>query len=62
MVELLSAVGVRESTWWGLPLLKFFTYYRLEFTAWGWRYDLNHGRWSGFGTGNRFDPGKVIYR
>jgi hypothetical protein len=53
---------VRESTWWGLPLLKFFTYYRLELTAWGWRYDLNHGRWSGFGTGNRFDPGKVIYR
>ena len=62
VAEILRAAGVRETTWWGLPLLKFFTYYRLEYTAWGWRYDLNHGRWSGFGTGNRFDPGKVIYR
>jgi hypothetical protein len=61
-VEILKAVGVRENTWWGLPLLKFFTYYRLELTAWGWRYDLNHNRWLGFGTGGRFDPGKVIYR
>ena len=60
--ELLREAGVRETTWWGLPLLKFFTYYRLEYTAWGWRYDLNHHKWSGFGTGNRFDPGKVIYR
>jgi hypothetical protein len=62
VAEILTAAGVRETTWWGLPLLKFFSYYRLEYTAWGWRYDLNHRRWSGFGTGNRFDPGKVIYQ
>jgi len=62
VAEILTAAGVRETTWWGLPLLKFFSYYRLEYTAWGWRYDLNHRRWSGFGTGNRFDPGKVVYQ
>ena len=62
VVEVLRAVGVREDTWWGLPILRFFNYYRLEYTAWGWRYDFNHGRWSGFGTGGRFDPGRVIYR
>ena len=35
MAEILTAIGVREDTWWGLPLLKFFTYYRLEYTAAG---------------------------
>lgn len=62
VAEVLRAAGLRENTWWGLPLLKFFTYYRLELTAWGFRYDMNHHRWSGFGTGGRFDPGKVIYQ
>jgi hypothetical protein len=61
-VEILKAIGVRENTWWGLPLLKFFTYYRLEYASWGWRYDFNHGKWSGFGSGGRFDPGRVIYQ
>jgi hypothetical protein len=27
-----------------------------------WGYDFNHGKWSGFGTGGKFDPGRVIYR
>jgi hypothetical protein len=61
MVEVLRALGIGE-TWWGVPILKFFEYYRLEYTAWGWRYDFNHGKWSGFGTGSKFDPGRVIYR
>lgn len=62
MVEILKAAGVRENTWWGLPLIKLFTYYRLEYTAWGWRYDFNHHKWSGFGTGGQFDPGRMIYQ
>jgi hypothetical protein len=62
MVEVLKAVGVSEDTWWGLPLVKFFSYYRLEYTAWGFRYDFNHRKWSGFGTGGKFDPGRVIYQ
>jgi hypothetical protein len=45
-----------------VPLLKFFEYYRLEYAAWGWRYDFNHRKWSGFGTGGKFEPGRVIYR
>lgn len=62
VVEVLKAVGVRENTWWGQSLIKLFTYYRLRYTAWGWRYDFNHHKWSGFGTGSEFDPGRVIYQ
>ncbi len=59
--EILRAVGVRDSTWWGKPLLAFFTYVRVPYTAFGWRYDFNHSRWHGPDTGDRFDPGLVIY-
>ena len=59
--EILKAVGVPDDTWWGKPLLTFFTYFRVPYTAFGWRYDLNNRRWHGPDTGDRFDPGRVIY-
>jgi len=59
--EILSASGVPESTWWGKVLYKFFTYYRLAYTAFGFRYDLNHGRWHGPDTGDQFVAGTVTH-
>jgi Predicted periplasmic lipoprotein (DUF2279) len=59
--EILLAIGVPKTTWWGQVLLTLFEYFRLPYTAFGFQYDLNHGRWQGPSTGDRFDPGKVIY-
>ena len=59
--EILRAVGVRDDSWWGKPLLTFFTYVRIPYTAYGWRYDFNRRRWHGPDTGDQFDPGRVIY-
>lgn len=59
--EILRAVGVPPGKWWGKTLLAFARYYRLPWTAFGWRYDLNSGRWHGPDTGDDFDPGAVIY-
>lgn len=60
--EVLSALRVPEESWWGMPLWKIFAYFRVPYTAFGYRYDLNHHRWHGPDTGDRFDPGKVIYQ
>ncbi len=59
--QLLRAAGVRSETWWGGPLLFLARSYRVPWTAFGWRYDLNSRRWHGPDTGDRFDPGAVIY-
>ncbi len=59
--EILVAVGVPKRSWWGQILLTFFEYFRLPYTAFGFQYDLNGGGWHGPSTGDRFDPGKVIY-
>lgn len=59
--EILRAAGVKESSWWGKPLLIFLSYFRIPYTAFGFRYDFNHKKWSGFDTGDRFDPGSIIY-
>ena len=59
--ELLRAVGVRETTWWGKTLLVMFEYVRVPYTAFGWQYDLNQGKWHGPNTGGSYDPGYIIY-
>lgn len=59
--EALLAVGVPEQKWWGKFLLAIGTYFRFPYTSFGWHYDLNHGTWSGPDTGDRFDPGSIIY-
>ncbi|MGZ5429521.1 MAG: hypothetical protein ACXWFS_10970 [Thermoanaerobaculia bacterium] len=50
-----------EQKWWGKFLLLVGTYFRFPYTSFGWHYDLNHGTWSGPDTGDRFDPGSIIY-
>jgi hypothetical protein len=59
--EALLAVGVPEKKWWGKVLLAIGTYFRFPYTSFGWHYDLNHGKWNGPDTGDRFDPGTIIY-
>lgn len=61
VAEVLRALGVRESTWWGKPLLLLATYFRIPYTSFGWRYDMNHQRLHGPDTGDRFDPGSIFY-
>ena len=59
--EALLAVGVPERKWWGKVLLAIGTYIRVPYTSFGWHYDLNHGKWNGPDTGDKFDPGSIIY-
>ena len=59
--EILLAVGVPEKPLWGKVLLTIATYFRFPYTSFGWHYDLNHNTWSGPDTGDKFDPGSIIY-
>jgi len=59
--EVLLAVGVAEKKWWGKALLTIGTYFRFPYSAFGWHYDLNHGKWSGPDTGDHFAPGSITY-
>jgi hypothetical protein len=54
MPEILSAAGVPKTTWWGSFLYKALNFFRIPFTSFGFRYDLNRGRWHGPDTGNRY--------
>jgi hypothetical protein len=51
--EILRALRVNERSWWGKPLFTFLKYFRVPYTAFGYRYDLNRGRWHGPDTGER---------
>jgi len=53
--EILTAVGVHETTWWGSLLHKALDFFRIPFTSFGFQYDLNHGKWYGPNTGNKFN-------
>ena len=59
--EVLLAAGVPEKKWWGKALLTIGTYFRFPYSAFGWHYDLNHGKWSGPDTGDHFAPGSITY-
>ena len=52
--EILSAAGVPDTTWWGIFLYKAFNFFRIPFTSFGFRYDLNSKTWHGPDTGNIF--------
>ena len=53
--EILCAVGVPQDTWWGTALYKALNVFRIPFTAFGIRYDMNHKKWHGPDTGQGFD-------
>ena len=51
---ILTDLGVQRNTWWGYTLHIIFDNFRVPFTAVGFRYDLNHGKWIGPDNGNGF--------
>jgi uncharacterized protein YfiM (DUF2279 family) len=50
--QILNDVGVKRDTWWGYALHLVGDNVRFPYTAFGMRYDMNHGRWRGPNTGN----------
>jgi len=52
--EILDDLGVRRNRWWGYVAHGIFDNIRFPFTAGGFRYDLNHGKWHGPDSGNSF--------
>lgn len=52
--EVLQALHVPKHKWWGVVLYTFFDIVRIPYTAVGYRYDLNNGKWYGPDTGNSF--------
>lgn len=50
--QILDDVGVKRNTWWGYALHLVGDNVRFPYTAFGMRYDMNHGRWRGPNTGN----------
>ncbi len=50
--EILNSAGARRDTWWGAALHILGDNIRFPFTAVGFRYDLNHGKWHGPNSGN----------
>lgn len=53
--EILSAAGVPSTTWWGTFLYKALNIIRIPYTAFGWHYNLNNGKWQGPNTGQKFN-------
>jgi hypothetical protein len=50
--QILKDLGVTRDTWWGYVLHFAGDNVRWPFTAVGFRYDLNHGKWHGPNSGN----------
>ena len=50
--QMLDDLNIRRNTWWGDGLHVVFDNIRVPFTAVGFRYDVNHGRWHGPNAGN----------
>ena len=48
--EILRAVGVNETTWWGDTLLRAFSFLRIPFTQIGAYYNLTNQKWYGPGA------------
>jgi hypothetical protein len=55
--EILTAVGVKDTTWWGRCLFLFFNLVRIPYTQIGYRYDFIHHHWLGPNVGEEYDPG-----
>jgi hypothetical protein len=49
---MLNDLDVMRDRWWGYLLHVVFDNVRFPYTAVGFRYDLNHGRWYGPDAGN----------
>jgi uncharacterized protein YfiM (DUF2279 family) len=54
--EILMAVGVKDTTWWGKGLLAVFNFFRIPFTQVGVYYDITNGKWYGPGAPYGYYP------
>ena len=55
--EILTAAGVKDTTWWGRALFILFNTLRIPYTQIGYRYDFVHQMWLGPDIGQEYDPG-----
>ncbi len=55
--EILTALGVEDTTWWGRTLFIVFNFLRVPYTQIGYRYDFVHQKWLGPNIGEEYDPG-----
>jgi hypothetical protein len=62
LAEIGRALGLSDEKPLAKAILTVLTFIRLPYTAIGYRYDFNHSRWKGPDSGEKFDPGAVIYR
>jgi hypothetical protein len=54
---IMQALGVPRQKWWGVCLYTLFDIVRFPYTAVGYRYDLNNGKWYGPDTGDSYPTG-----
>jgi Predicted periplasmic lipoprotein (DUF2279) len=57
---ILEALHVPRTRWWGIVLYTLFDIVRFPYTAIGWRYDLNGGKWYGPDTGNTYPESSTL--
>jgi len=57
LAEVCRRLGLREETWWGQSIIQFFEHFRVPYTGWGIRYDLNSGKWHGPDFNDKYNPG-----
>jgi Predicted periplasmic lipoprotein (DUF2279) len=57
LAEVCRRLGLREETWWGQSIIQFFEHFRVPYTGWGIRYDLNSGKWHGPDFQDKYNPG-----
>ncbi|HEY6929379.1 MAG TPA: DUF2279 domain-containing protein [Thermoanaerobaculia bacterium] len=55
--EICRGLGLSEQTWWGQSIIQFFEHFRVPYTGWGIRYDLNAGKWHGPDFNDKYNPG-----
>jgi Predicted periplasmic lipoprotein (DUF2279) len=55
--QILTELGVKDTTWWGRGLFIFFNFFRVPYTQIGYRYDFVHQFWLGPNIGQEYDPG-----
>ncbi len=52
--SIVNDLGARRNTWWGYALHIALDNFRVPYTSVGYRYDLNHDKWTGPDNGNGF--------
>ena len=57
LAEVCRGLGLSEQTWWGQSIIQFFEHFRVPYTGWGIRYDLNSGKWHGPDFNDKYNPG-----